>query len=83
MNIDLQKIIFWDYSIDAIERLPVETVAQRLVDRWAVIDSALCNKKLTKPELIEILTRIAAFSGVVYCESVREFVIKELIKKYV
>ena len=83
MNSELQKIIFWDYGPGAIDKLPIETVAQRLVDRWAVIDEALLNKQLTRSDIIDILTRINAYQDVVYCESVREFVIKNLIEKYV
>jgi len=68
MNLELQKIIFWDYEINAIDLLPVETVAQRLVDRWAIIDTAFLNKKINKSDLIDILVRINKFKEVIYCE---------------
>lgn len=83
MNIELQKRIFWDYASNAIDKLPIETVAQRLVDRWAVIDEALHNGEITKSDMIDILKRIDAYQEVIYCESVREYVIKNLIEKYV
>ena len=44
-NIDksrIEKIVFWDYGAGALDILPVETVAQRLIYRWVAIDDNFC-----------------------------------------
>lgn len=83
-NQSIEKIIFWDYGMGAFNILPVETVGQRLVDRWAAIDIAYHEGKLTSDDMRKILRRIAsAGDNIIYCESVREYVIKKMIERYV
>ena len=84
MNQDIEKIVFWDYGLGALDILPAETVGQRLVDRWAAIDEAYHEGVLTSKDVKEVLRRISLVQNTVnYCESVREYVIKEMIKLYV
>lgn len=84
MQQDIEGLVFWDYGANALNVLPKETVAQRLVDRWGAIDVAYHNGKLTRADMLEILRRIALVKdAVIYAESVREFVIKEMIRRYV
>jgi hypothetical protein len=84
MNQDIEKIVFWDYGVGALDTLPIETVGQRLVDRWAAIDEAYHDGTLTSKDVKEVLKRISLVENtVIYCESVREYVIKEMIKLYV
>ena len=83
-NRKIEKLIFWDYAEGAFDVLPGITVAQRIVDRWAIIDEAYKSGAITKKELIETVKRVAGFTDeVVFCESVREYVIKNLIERYV
>ena len=84
MNQDIEKLVFWDYGAGALDVLPIETVGQRLVDRWAAIDEAYHAGVLTSKDVKEVLKRISLVeNSVIYCESVREYVIKEMIKLYV
>lgn len=43
----IEKIFFLDYGVGALDKLPVDTVAQRLVDRWPAIDEAYRDGVLT------------------------------------
>jgi hypothetical protein len=83
-NQRIEKIIFWDYGPGAMDILPVETVAQRLVDRWAAVDVAFHDGRLNSGDVRNVLKKIAVVEdNVMYCESVREYVIKTMIERYV
>ena len=81
----LEKIIFWDYGPGAFDILPAETVAQRLIDRWAAIDVAYQKGEINGRDVIEALKKIdeVGIDNVIYCEPVREHVIKTMINTYI
>lgn len=78
----LEKILFWDYGEGALDILPPETVAQRIVDRWAAIHVAHEKKEIKSSDVLEALIRVdkVGVNNVIYCESVREYVIKAMIE---
>ena len=72
-NSAIEKLIFWDYGPGSFDKLPPNTVAQRLVDQWPAIDEAYHDKTLSRSDMLEILKRIdQVIARVKFCESVRE-----------
>jgi len=79
----LEKKIFWDYqNLLSIKDIPLSIRSQRYVDFWPVIHNAYKKNELNIEDIKAIVKDIYQNGPTNYCENIREFVIKNLIKRW-
>ena len=76
------KKIFWDYINSSIEEIPEHIRAQRYVDFWPEIHNAYIRNELNIEEVKSKVNVIYQYGHPKYSESVREYVIKNLIQRW-